>query len=192
MLSEADATAPPPIVGRDIAGQVRRRARRRNIGRVAGVVILAVGAGMILRSAESGTGSMPTVVAQSNNSSPQNAVTSISNEERFQNETAGLAEQAAFHERMVTELLAVERRDALERKLHTVLETMPASDQVAVEREAAAAIVVAGGDELLHSPGGKAAAGERYRSVIQLFPDTRIAPVALERLKQTSTQQNIG
>jgi len=187
LLSKADGSAPPPILAADIARKVRRRAHKRNGGRVAGMVAVVVGAGMISRFAGSGTARTPIIVAQANISSPKDAVVSKSDVAMFQQQAAQLEQQAAFHERMVTELLAAERHDALQKKLSGMRETMAASDQIVVEREAAAATLVAGGDEILRLPGGKAAAGERYRSVIQFFPDTRIAPVAQERLKQLST-----
>jgi hypothetical protein len=151
------------------------------------MALVVVGGALILRFEASGQMRRLPTVARTNSTSMKSDRANGVDAGMARREATKLAELTEFQEQMVTRLLAVERHDALERELRRTLQTMPPSGDLAVEREAAAAILLAGGDELLQSHDGKAAAGERYRSVLQLFPDTRLAPVATDRLKRLST-----
>lgn len=176
LLIDADAMMPAPQTHGRLAERVRQRASQRRIGKVAACLLGAIGVSIAMHMHRTDR-HVPGPALAKLETKPIDELTRLNNE-------------AAIHERVVEQLLAVEAQTVSQRKLENSLALSRFVSTVPIERETAAAILVAGGDQLLHTPQGKQAACDQYRSVLRLFPDTHTAKQASERLKQIDSQTN--
>ena len=169
---------PPPS---DLAGVVRRRAKRRGRQRVAGSVVVLIAslgiAALLLRHPEP-----PLIVVI------QPPAPSATDPRELETQLRQLRAQAD------TEHATLERwrrsRDSRRRleRVHAALHaSTPSPDVVAVERERAALILLDHADRLRRELKEEEAARAAYRRTIELFPDTRWAAVARQRMEQTPT-----
>jgi hypothetical protein len=174
MLREADAAAPPPPFRHGLADAVRRRARRRHRRRLAGagiVVAAFVACALVVRQ----PGATPTALVEIPTTGPTTSV-------------AALRAQADVQWASLQRLRQVERtRQRMHRIEMTLRAAAPSPQSTAVERERAALILLDHGDRLRRDLRKEDAARSAYRRTIELFPDTRWAAVARERMEQMAT-----
>ncbi len=95
-------------------------------------------------------------------------------------EFARLNADAELHQRTVERILARQRSVARS----TGAEVVDADDALKAQLERSALTLVNRGDNLLHDPRAKAEAVESFRRVLELFPQSRGAALARERLNQ--------
>jgi hypothetical protein len=181
LLETTDAAFAPPSLQSDLAGAVRRRARRRSRVRAAGTVILLFAslgiAAMVLRhSAPSRT-----VVIQP---PPSPATNPRELESQLRELRAKADTQHATLERWRR---SHDTRRRLERVYATLAAAAPATEAISMERERAALILLDHADRLRRELKEEEAARAAYRRTIELFPDTRWAAVARQRMEQLPT-----
>ena len=102
---------------------------------------------------------------------------------------ARLEVEARQHQLTAAAMLRLESRTHREEqaadtaaRAQLILARPDAVEELAWRRDRTARILVDRGDNLLHQPGGKPAAAETYKNVVDLFPDTPEASVARDRL----------
>jgi hypothetical protein len=173
LVRDADATAArptTPVAG--LAGRVRRKARRRRrrmAGSVAaGAVVLVLGAASLWWPRRAGPVVGPTRV-------------SAAEIARLRVECAQTAREAEAHERLAAAMLERERR-ATRRAAEVVVNPVDVVDAVAAERERSAMILLFQADRLLRDVDARAEATDALRRVLELFPNSRGAAMARERL----------
>jgi hypothetical protein len=175
LLREADAGARPPAerVSADLAGSIRSLARRRRSIRMTGGASAAI-AGMVVLSfvlypSQPDQRIVTTVAPQS----PADA-------ESLARAMAAVSAEADARMRMVERVVAAGRRTDANRGGRA------ADPLIAVRREQdrAAFLLIYEADRLARQSSESARAAEEYRRVVTLFPDTRWASVARERLAE--------
>jgi len=158
--------APPALPG-DLAGRVRRRVRRGRVARgvfTAGLFVAVGGASFWFRS-------LPV------EKSKPTARVDIAGLKR---EFARFNAEAELHERTAQRILARER--AASRP--AIPDVAVANDVLSAQLERSALTLLNRGDNLLHDPSGKAEAAASFRRILELFPQSRGATLARERLNQ--------
>jgi hypothetical protein len=163
LLREADAAAPPPPATDRLADKVyrqaRTRSRRRNFSAAVAVVACIAAAVSFVRKP---TAPQPTRVA---------AVVDPA-------ELSRLRSDAAMHLKVADAVLSRTQRRARTARLRDTPVTIES------EREKAALALLDHGDRLRRDLKEVNAALDAYRRTIELFPDTRWAAVARERISQ--------
>lgn len=188
LLQTADEAAPPPRVHGGLTARVRHRARARWRLRAAGgvAVVALIVAGTAAWLTHGGWSPKSQIV----NGIPQDRQPLV--------DVAGLKSQYALlevearqHQLTAAAILRLEsqaRREAQAAdaagRARMILARPDALAELAERRDRTARILIGRGDSLLHQPGGKSAAAESYKNVVDLFPDTPEATVARDRLGQ--------
>lgn len=173
LLREADAEARPPAECADLAGSIRSLARRRRFIRMTGGASVAIVAmvvlSLVLYPSPPDQRIFTTVAPQS----PEDA-------EALAREMADVSAEADARMRMLERVVAAGRRTDSNRGARA------ADPLIAVRREQdrAAFLLIYEGDRLARQSRELARAAEEYRRVVALFPDTRWASVARERLAE--------
>lgn len=184
LLRQADADAAPPALGADTARRVRRRRQRRIAVRSVAtslIVVLAMGWFWTHRPAP------PKTIVAHHDEAPMRAAPPavLLDAQTLKSELATCEADARLHELTAEAMLRLEKQ---EKARHAVAPKPPDAldvlGQLAVERDIAAHVIVDRGDRMLKNPGGRAEAASAYRRVLDLFPDSREAAVARERLEQ--------
>ncbi len=181
LLRSADV-GPRPSAG-DLAGRVRRLARRRRgrrfaIGAVAACSV-AIAAVLVMQFQSS--------PAQPTDGGPPAQVRGqLSPGERaaIREEIARVEAEIAFRSAGVERMLASERGRGQEMELVRMRMLPDPPAQIAYQTERAALIMVAHADHTRDRPDGRTRAGAVYRRAATLFPGTRGAGLARERLEQ--------
>jgi cell division protein FtsB len=163
LLRTADAAQPPPEQRGDVAGRVHRRARRRRAGQGLIVAALVVGVGVSVWF------SRPPA---------RHSTIASASVAQLQRECAQFDADADMHERTAQLMLSHERAAA--RRVAAADDR----DAVTSQLERSALILVNQGERLLREPDAKSAAADAFRRVVELFPQSRGAAVARERLNQ--------
>ena len=184
LLRQADADAAPPALRADVVGRVRRRRQRRIAVRSIAaslMVVLATGWFWMHRP------SPPKTTVARHTDAPRHAAPAPAafDARTIQIELAQCQAEARLHELTVEAMLRIEKQERA--RLAAAPKPRDALDvlgQLAVQRDIAAHVIVDGGDRMLKSPGGRAQAADAYRRVLDLFPDSREAAVARQRLEQ--------
>lgn len=181
LLQAADAAAPsPPAVDDGLADRVRglrvKRVRRRVAAAGGGVMIVAL-AVFVVPWFRSASIAPPTVEVANIDAPPVDA-------QRLQAEIEALRIQADVSTRLVEQL----RRESAQRaKLARLARSTPRGLtnpqlKAAVAAEQAAFTILAQATQLKERHGLDAAADDACRRIIRLFPQTRAAEIARERL----------
>jgi hypothetical protein len=161
LLREADAVAPPPPATERLAQKVyrraRRRSRRRNFSAAVAVVVCVAAAVSLVRKT---TTQQPRRFA---------AVVDAG-------EISRLRSDAAMHLKVADAVLSRAQRRARASHLRDTPVTIES------EREKAALALLDHGDRLRRDLKQVDAALDAYRRTVDLFPDTRWAAVARERI----------
>lgn len=172
-LGELDDTAHVPQMPADLAERVRvglqHRRRNRRAGAVLGATLLLAGAGVTLHSFRTGGGTPPNTIARAGDGAfPSDIEAEL--RELKELEKQAFATLDRMSEAARGEPVAAEPADP-----------MQAVDE-AVER--AAQLLVYQGDRLREELNLAEQAADSYQSAIELFPSTRAAQTARERLGQ--------
>ena len=177
LLRETDATSPPPPLA-GLASSVRHRAhtraRRRRSAAVAIIVLLPAAAA--LSWALRPTLPVPDktlVLAPSTQSNPQ----------LLQAEATRLREEATVQAAVLSRMAQRERRESVLRR-RDQLASRAAFATGATEREKAALILLDHGDRLRKELRQSDAALAAYRRAAELFPETKWAAVARQRIEE--------
>jgi len=181
LLETTDAAFAPPLLQSDLARAVRRRASRRSRVRACGTVILlfaSLGIAVLLHRRPA---SSTLVVIQP---PPSRATNPRESESQLRELRATADTQHATLERWRR---SHDTRRRLERVHATLAAAAPSPEVIAVERERAALILLDHADRLRLELKEEEAARAAYRRTIELFPDTRWAAVARQRMEQTPT-----
>ncbi|MDB5320387.1 MAG: hypothetical protein JWN40_2018 [Phycisphaerales bacterium] len=167
LLRNADAVQPQPIAPGNLAARVRRRVRRGRVARgalTAGLLLVVGGASFWFRS-------LPV------ENSKTTASVDIAGLKR---EFARLNADAELHERIAQQIITRER-SPLRSKIPDVAD---ANEALSVQLERSALTLLNRGDSLLRDPSAKAEAAASFRRILELFPQSRGAALARERLNQ--------
>ncbi|MBN1489464.1 MAG: hypothetical protein JXA69_06050 [Phycisphaerae bacterium] len=185
LLRAADrAASPPPIAPADLAGHVRRLARRRRTLRAVGgaaaaaMVVLAVGSRFLMPQAGP-TAESP--IATGPQPATQNEVTQL------RAEIAALRQEADAALALARQLAAERQRQDQVAALQRVIDGPDAVDEVRREMDQAAFTIVYQADRMLRELNLPESAIESYRQAIRLFPDSPSAAVARQRLAEIET-----
>ena len=182
LLKTTDSAFGPPPLPSDLAGTVRRRAKRRTRQRVAGISVVLVTslgiAALLLRHPER----PPVVVIRP--PAPPPATDPRDLETRLRQLRAQADTQHATLERWRRSL---ETRRRLDHVHAALAAAAPSAEVISVERERAALILLDHADRLRRELKQEDAARAAYRRTMELFPDTRWAAVARQRMEQTPT-----
>jgi hypothetical protein len=172
LLRRADADAGPvPRTPSDLPGRVLARARRSweraaLVGNVAAAILLAVGVTIVLRA----TAPSPSGIV---------TVADVAGLQREADSRLAIArrtvELCARDERLAALRAEADRPDPVQRAQQEV-------DQTAFT-------LLQQGDHLYHDLGLKQPAADSYRRTVRLFPETRWAGLAEQRLKEMATEK---
>lgn len=178
LLEDADRMAGPPQYGAIRAGEIRLRLRRRRSialgvpAAAAAVFVCAVG----LWSARS--------VPEKPAPEQQTQIASL------QEQVRQLQEQTETTMRLVQEVLAKERQDRRLAALHAELARIPdPAQELQRQADKTAFALVYQADRMIGEMNQTESAVKAYEQVIRLFPETRSAEVARERLAQIRNQR---
>ena len=163
LLRTADAAQPLPEQRGDVAGRVHRRARRRRAGQGLIVAALVIGAGVSIWF------SRPPA---------RHATIASADVAQLRRECAQFDADAEIHERTAQLMMSHER--AASRRIGAADDR----DALALQLERSALILVNRGEHLLREPDARTEAADAFRRVLELFPQSRGAAVARERLNQ--------
>lgn len=205
LLRQADAASGAPALPSDLAGRVLRRARRRRRAAVAGwaaaaAVVLAVGAAALLRSGIAGTGEPDRQIARpGRQAAPASGAAGrppaasgraplvhppvLTEAERLRAEIARLRAEGDSRMAVVQHMLALERRRENARRHRRRVVLPDPADEVQRHMDKAALVMVYQADRLSRWPDQQVPAREIYLRTIELFPQTRWADVARQRLQ---------
>lgn len=191
LLLEADGAYAPPKVDPDLAGHVRRRAKRRSARRIAaaGFAVMLVCASAVLY-----VGQNRRQIATKNQSQPTHSLPShVSNEAaipgfdaaRVRREYASYQAEARIHLKAAQQWKSAEARREQNTRIARLLVEPEPMDELLEQRDRAAQTLVDYGDSMSKNPWGRSAANAAYRQVKTLFPDSAQAAVARERLSHS-------
>jgi hypothetical protein len=174
LLRDVDAEQPLRAGAGDLIFQVRRRARRGRMARraVAAGLLIAVGGASFWYASLPSAPRKVIVLATSPTTATATAPVDVA---QLRREMARLNADAELHER--TALLILAREQA-------AVAVPDARQALTAQVERSALTLVNRGDSLLHDPGAKAEAAESFKRVLELFPQSRGAALARERLNQ--------
>jgi hypothetical protein len=178
LLRDVDAAQPLRIDADELVARIRMRARRGQVARrviAAGLLMAVTGASLWYASLP---GAPSKVISLATSPTTATATPPV-NVTQLQRELARLNFEAELHER--TALLILAREHAA---IATVVATPDARQALTAQVERSALTLVNRGDSLLQDPGAKAEAAESFRRVLELFPQSRGATLARERLNQ--------
>jgi hypothetical protein len=163
LLRTADAAQPPPEQRGDVAGRVYRKARRQRAGQGLIVAAFVIGAGVSVWF-----------------SRPPARHSTIASADlaQLRRECAQFDADAEMHERTAQLMMSHER--AASRRVGAADDR----DLVTLQLERSALILVNQGEHLLREPDARTEAADAFRRVVELFPQSRGAAVARERLDQ--------
>ena len=185
LLADADASAPPPPAMGSLADIVRNRARARDRRRRAGAVgalLLAVGAVSVVAFRPSGPSTSPT--AQTHLPQHGAQLTPVFDAAAAAAEAASLRAEAARRLTVANEAMKrADRRRRLSRAAESLAAASPLPT-VGDERDRAALTLLDHGDRLRRDLKEVDAALAAYRRTIELFPDTKWAAVAKQRIHE--------
>jgi hypothetical protein len=184
LLRRADDAAPPPPVTAGLAREIRdlAAARTRHQLIAASIVLPVLLVGMMAALTWPGARRHPHDVAQLQR--PAEAKTAASADDALLIiEFNRLKAEADSHEFAANSLDAARRRRERAARARELLSTADA-DPVARERESAALALLDHGDRLRRDLNQVDAALAAYRRTIELFPGTRWAAVARQRIDQ--------
>ena len=178
ILLDVDANSPTAQVGHNLAANVRRRAARRRLRRSAVGTTLVVLVAMTIQLTRSRrpVGARQNQTASANNGDPQLLAMA-----------AQVESQVDSQVEMLAQLRLAEKRQALQQLLRNSRSAATFGVNRAIDREATAAMLVAGADQLQRSTAGKPAAGKQYQTVLDSFSETRAALLAGDRLMRLNS-----
>ena len=183
LLQQADRQAgPPPALHGDLAGRVRRRARRGRVMRSAAVLAVVVSAVLASSLWRSKPRREPAVHDQ-----PERAIATAPD---VREELAAIRDEIRQCRALVDRLEIAARHRTLRAALKVAQDRLEPVEKIERERNQAALTLVRLGDRFRRLPGrdsSTAAATEHYRQVVLHFPETIWAHVARQRL---STRDN--
>jgi hypothetical protein len=176
LLRDVDAEQRVRVGADDLVTQVRRRARRGKVARRFVAAALLVGGASSWYASLPGAPSKVIVLATSPTTTTMTAWVDVA---ELRRELARLNAEAELHER--TALLILAREQAA---IAPAVAAPDAKQALTAQVERSALTLVNRGDSLLQDPGAKAEAAESFRRVLELFPQSRGAALARERLNQ--------
>lgn len=178
LLRDVDAEQRGRVGANDLVTRVRWRARRGKVARrfVAAALLAVIGGASFwyasLPSAPSKLLALATSPTTGNATAPVDVA-------ELRRELARLNAEAELHER--TALLIFAREQGAN---GPAVAAPDAKQALTAQVERSALTLVNRGDALLQDPGAKAEAAESFRRVLELFPKSRGAALARERLNQ--------
>jgi len=178
LLRDVDAEQPLRVGANDLAARIRQRARRRASmvrGFVAAGLLMAIGGAAFWYASLPNAPSRVIVLATPPTTTTVPAPVDVA---QLQHEFARFNAEAELHEQTARRILARERAGA------TVPEVPDAKQVLTAQVERSALTLVNRGDSLLQDPGAKGKAAESFKRVLELFPQSRGAALARERLNQ--------
>lgn len=174
LLLRADVGASLSVPRRELARQVRERARRR--GRMRGsaaVLALALCASALVYR-----------LSPSRPLAPDHpAIRTGQTARKLAIELAQLDRVALRYERAAEALRQVELNDQRLQRVNEAMARPGPLEQLESTRARAALILLRDADRIGERPGGQARAAQQYRRAIELFPETPAAQSARQRLK---------
>lgn len=181
LLRQADKAAGlPPVARRGLAGRVRRRAARSRQrvltpSGIAALLMVAVGVSILLRldAARVDTRSA---------ASGQAAIPSAAHLAALEDEIGALSRAGDARLSVAHRLAALRDRDQRRARSRTAAELPDPVRVAADERDRAAFTLLRQGDALCRDLGLSQPAEQSYREVVRLFPGSRWASVARQRL----------
>lgn len=178
LLRDVDAEQRVRVGADDLVTQVRRRARRGKAARrfVAAALLVVIGGASFWYASLPSAPSKVIVLATSPTTTTMTAWVDVA---ELRRELARLNAEAELHER--TALLILAREQAA---IAPAVAAPDANQALTAQVERSALTLVNRGDSLLQDPGAKAEAAESFRRVLELFPQSRGAALARERLNQ--------
>lgn len=178
LLEDADRTARPPQYGAVRARDIRLRLRRR---RLLAIAAPAAAAAVLLCGVALWSGRRR---PEGPAAEPQERIASL------QEQVRQLQEQTETTMRLVQEVLAKERQDRRLAALHAELARIPdPAQELQRQADKTAFALVYQADRMIGELNQIESAVEAYEQVVRLFPETRSAEVARERLAQIRNQR---
>jgi hypothetical protein len=182
LLRHADAAIPAPASNPALITQVRRRFHRgRAIRTTAATAVLLCITAATFWLAQERSDRKPPLVQRTPPSTTSTKLSAAQLAE-IKREFTHQQNQAKLHEQIASALLAREKMPPP--RANTPYPAMPTdpADPLAAQCERSALIMLNTGDRLARQPDAKTQATQTYRRILELFPQSRSAALARERI----------